>query len=1012
MSILLSLALGPVLHARTPDETVPAWRGKSPGTAWQGPDVLWRPREWVIFNLLDETGGGFELNFTARDMNVYMQGPRPAFFLVIGPKDEIVAQTILEDDGIVSGNERYRDGIYDPFQDLRYREYHHHVSPNGYPAGKERSPLLDNPQTLPARHVSLNVPQTAKAGLYRVVVIASWDHWISITPSRPLPMGVHPGQGPLYVHQDRLRDAYLYVPKGAQDVGFGVTEEVSPYSWTMTVSDEAGKVLNTTTPRTAYSYYLNKSATQDALLKVSLTGKQPGCCLSVEGAPFVMCPDAETARKIHGGMEWRAPGVWTFFDCQRKLLDWAMSLKPEDLKYTGKPAETPFRLSPMYGTDSPTSNELPRLLETQDLDPASPTYGRFKNTGDKEFEQKFSRSGKGCGFPMAAQLNAPGNGYYQSPVLVRRAMLQTIMEDAMRLGPNLVFGHNDGPKTYPTIREDQFWGLPYRSGWYNFHDGGHSEILAQIGDLCDKTGVPSETMNAWRKTLQIWAYGRSQAHSGETTNQWIMHLQEMADAIDAIKGDADLEALMLRGVERWATPGVLGRVDPDPSPYVTKSRLGYGYACDLGWSGAGYPTDGGGFDAEYCNETMYYCRTFHARVKSKAMLDRFEEYTRLKAHLALPVNGTISDNLTCPTDMSNRTPFPSAPVPLFDAMKGRDYFDAFTYWSQMCNLKPGQPAPKAPAQTLPCLQESSFIRNFDNAFFFIKKPSYYTIMAGGETAKLWRGFMGVIHTANGSSEFLGSVTECGYGSRGMMAGKLAGLSSVFVPQAGPIILSSNQDVFYVNNLWTRSKNPGARNDKGMYIPEYDCAGYDTPWVQFNDDTGVMTRTGQFFNQPLSWVRTVVCDENRILVDVDITAMEDVDLMNLCESIPWYAVDNRVVRTFAGDWKEGDKIGVLPSRKAPPRHREPGEAAEAVPQDDTRLVPLRAVDISGPTGAGAAVIFPRQYDAVLIPPMSYQVQSLSISLSPRMKKGQRQTLHYVIVPHAKAITAEELKQIIP
>ena len=46
----------------------------APGTAYLGPDVLWRTREGLVFHMQDDVGTGFQVTFTVRDMNVYMQG--------------------------------------------------------------------------------------------------------------------------------------------------------------------------------------------------------------------------------------------------------------------------------------------------------------------------------------------------------------------------------------------------------------------------------------------------------------------------------------------------------------------------------------------------------------------------------------------------------------------------------------------------------------------------------------------------------------------------------------------------------------------------------------------------------------------------------------------------------------------------------------------------------------------------------------------------------------------------
>ncbi|MFH1970079.1 MAG: hypothetical protein ABIJ53_07140, partial [Verrucomicrobiota bacterium] len=373
LGVLCCGILPGMVFAQEQTNAVPEWRGKSPGTAWLGPDVLWRPREWLVFHMLDETGEGFNLEVTVRDMNVYMQGPRPLMIWVVGPNDATIKRIIVEDDGIVSGNERYCDGIYDVFMDFRYREWHRVHSPEGYPPGKARSPYLDTPERLPCRTRKLKVSGGGR-GLYRVFIVGSWDHWVSITPDRPIPTGVHPGPGTLYVHKDRFEEAYFYIPPAVKDIMVSVSEEIQPFNWNVTLEDETGNVLGKTTPRTFLSYILHTPEKGDSVCRLRVKGHTEGACLNIIGVPFVLTPDRETARKIAGGLQVDGKERQTFHHHQRIINKWIDTLTAKDVTIDIKTPDL----------DAIEDKELrdlmekaPGLLASQNLEFGTPEFGSF-----------------------------------------------------------------------------------------------------------------------------------------------------------------------------------------------------------------------------------------------------------------------------------------------------------------------------------------------------------------------------------------------------------------------------------------------------------------------------------------------------------------------------------------------------------------------------------------------------------------------------------------------------------
>jgi len=693
----LSLAFIPLIADENP-VAVPAWRDKSAATAYLGPDVLWRTSESVVFHLQDKVGTGFTLDVTVRDMNIYMQGARPVLMWVVGPDGKTLAREIMEDDGVVAGNEQYRDGLSDIYFDHRYREWHRTHSPNGYPPGKKRSPFLAHPEKLLPRHAHLTVAAAGK-GLYRVVFIASWDHWISITPDRPIATGIHPGPGPLYVHGNRLKESYFYAPANVKDIGVSITEEIQPFSWKIVLEDEADQILGQTTPRTFMSFLSHKNA-QAGVYRLRVTGNAPGACLHMGGVSAVLCPDAETAKMIHGGAEFDAKERIIFHPWQRTLYAWADSLKPEDLK-----VEVPAL---------PAGKQLPKevanvqaILDNQIVDPADPNYGNFSKGGDIDVLAK------------AAGWKHPDNIYYGNQAIVRRVLLNQVMRNIGMQGPYFWYKY-DTPRTFENKENDFLFCQAYRSAWYGMCGGDSIRSYKLLREVLGF--MPEEIIAAFKQSHLAWIIAHTLMHQGECSNQWAAIIASMADLWDATN-DPLVGTILKSQIERFITPGSLGRAAPDPTPYCTKSSLAYTYAVDLGTTGAGYPAENLGHDNEYCLESEIYMGRAWESLHDQRIIDWFNKYYYLKTHLTLPKRGVHPQHPftgTCsPSDSNFRTCCYThkSPIP----GKARPLIKYGELWTGQEN----------PDITWPCLEQKSFTRVIDNMFFFINTPGYYCILYGG-----------------------------------------------------------------------------------------------------------------------------------------------------------------------------------------------------------------------------------------------------------------------------------------
>ncbi|MCZ7649217.1 MAG: hypothetical protein M5U26_28840 [Planctomycetota bacterium] len=989
---------------------MPEWRGKQAGTAYLGSDVLWRPREWLIFHMLDEQGDGFTLDLTVRDMNTYVQGPSDLLAWVVGPDSRTLARETLEDDGVVSGNERYRDGIYDPWQDFRYREWHRTFSPGGYPPGKARSPYLEHPERLPARNLKVNVPAAGK-GLYRVYVMGRWDHWVSLTPSRPVMTAVHPGPGPLYVHAPVLRESYLYVPSNTQDLGISVSEEAQPYGWTLALDGPDGKELGKTVPRAFMNYLLHTPEQKDAVYRLRFEAGQPGACLHIQGLPMVLAPDAETAKKIHGGIEVDAKNRASSFAHQRALHAWADALKPEDLAVEAKPAgERPKDLDRALAA---LLDAAPALLAAQDLDPRSPGFGELTEDGKKSWQeavkaQRFLQQKHAADALAAlAAWNAPANPYAGQLALVRRALLLRI-GNLDRQHVFTWFDNRELPRTF-TKEVKTIWDVPLRSGWYGLGlDADHIQTALNAKDLLEPA-LGKEAAEAWKTAFDLWIGGHWMMHVAEVSNQWTYSLNRVMWAAELTGREEYLE--LVRRHCHWLTePGRYGRLHPDPTPSDLQSGLGYTRACDIGRTASGYLADGFGFDSEYTIEQVANMGRVWRELKEPCLVDWWNEFYVLKTHLTLPKQGAHTVDTyggTCsPTDLNFRTRYYTHKSGLPEEL--RDEVAYGDLWKPVKDHAPRKP--------WPCLEDGAFVRNIDHRFFFVKTPGYYSIVYAGPTLPDWTHFGVTEPVAPGSIRCAG-YSGPGYGGFQRKATKPGGLSAVWVKDCGPTFLSQNHNVMFSNVVWGRRTTPICPVWKeGDVDPTIVCSGFSDPEAFFDEAGRVYRKIERMHDTPLTVTRTIRFKDDRIVVDLEVLATQDTELKELFECLPYFA-DKRKVALFGADLSAGSEF-VIPEFVSDAYKPAPGATADLRTGEDPSLptATFRAVDISAESGAGTTLLLGQAHTCRQTRPLRYRevasaTGAFNLPLPLKWTAGQAWKLRYALYSHAQAVSGEELKRVV-
>ncbi len=968
------LALGIAGCVSSPD--VPEWRGKASGTAYLGDDVLWRPREWLIFNMLDDKGTGFKLKFTVRDMNTYVHAPAPVLFRVVAPDGRIVAGKFLEDDGITGGNFKYQDGIYDPFADFRYRQWHRVNSPEGMPANKKRSPYLSHPEKLPFRTAELSVPAAGK-GLYRVLVVGRWDHWISITPNRPIMTGVHPGAGPLYVHGTILDKSFFYVPKSAEDIGLATTEEVVPYQCKMTLKNSSGKIIKAV-EASGFCTFMSLTPEKGQVYELDLSNGNSGVCLHGKGFPLVMCPDVETARRIHGGAEADGKGRLTFHECIRSLNRWCDSLTKKDLevdvKLTKPQKKIVLKGKFHIGSIKIKLGDVAKIIAAQNIDQASKDFGQVK---------KIVRGRDNIDYlALAAGEDNPDNPYYGNPALIRRVLLGK-MSRIRKFDASFRFEAMDD-NFKKTDKLENYFQTPTRSNWYGLGlDSKFASAMLLIDKVSSK-GLPAKVISAYKQSLRLWAMGRINMHVGEVANQWGWNYFQVMSIAELLK-DKELELALKRNAKLVSTPNLYGRLNPDETPFDRKTgRLD----TDCGLTSSGYMPEQMGFDGEYsCEQTMLWGKIW-AKTQQQCIVDWFNKFNQLKTYVTISKTEDapkVTFSQTCsPTDLNFRTRYMTHKNHQPKEMVGQVEF--LDLWFPKKGVKSAEP--------WPFLKTKPFTKVIDNKYFFINTSRYYAILYGGPRLPLWADWSAATFT--GDSVNFDGYSGPGYGGWGIGANKPGGISAIYVKGCGPISLGQNNTVMDSNTVWGKAFKPLYKAWRKQDVdPTVFASCYARSEVEFNAEQHKYVITELIPYVPLAVRRVMKFNDNEISVEVEIKALEDFKGKALNYSIPFFA-DKREV-TLTGD-KISTKVNLKPVN-TPTRPRYPNAKLEHS-RMGRKLYNASILSVTSKNGHGAEYIFDKSYDFRILQPFRYRSVAPAggsfIMLLPKtLKKDETVKFSYIV-----------------
>lgn len=943
----------------------------SSASSYLGENAIWRCREGLVFHLLDEKGDGFNLSIDIRDMNTYLQGPREVLIFISGPNGNILVKRVVPDDGIIKGNFKYKDGVADLWQDIRYREFYRFNSSSGKPPGKQRQPLLKNPSKIPKRTIKIKVPPAGK-GIYRLLFVASMDHFISVTPDRELSAAIHPGPGPLYIPERLLDEAYIYSPAMTKDIAFMIHEETMPFSYSATIKDEKGNIVAKIIPKGRFNYNIIKNAEKDSIYEINIAhGKEPGGYLHVMGVPMLLCPDRETAKKMRGGLiDIDRNGNYIFHGFQKVMADWAYSLKKDD-----------------FAVNAKGNKELANILAAQDLNPNSKTYGTFPRI-NKIFPKRFNVWKQPADYlsKLVSNKNSDNN-FYGNKTIIRRIALNRIMKYLLTQTVYFWYGgKKEKARSFPK-KINVIWDLGFRSNWYPLEDALHAKTFGFIKDFAPYT-LPAKVINAWKNSFRSWVICRTVMQQGECSNQWGKGLQHMNTIYKATR-DYSVEEVLKRQIKRFTTPGILGRSSPDITPYTHKSKVAIdNLACDTGVMGGGVAADGMGHDGEYCLETTAHLDNVWQVFRDSSIEKFLNEYYFLKTHLTVPKGGSVPSNSFSgtihPTDSNFRTRCYTHKSPLCDDLRAK--LDYGPLWK----------SPKS-NKTWPCLEDGSFVRSVDKRFYFVKTPTYYAIIYGGPAAHSYVNWDNI--SVNDGHIDLTGFGGMYYGGYGRKATKIGTISALWVKGCGPTMITQNHNVNYTNALWGRVKKPISKSWQENHVDPYIVSSsYAQAEFEFDEKNRSFTKTQIMEYAPLKLVSKVKFNDNDITVNVQIEALDNVDFKELYFAIPYFA-QNRRIFLYTGAKKEKFNIPKYFVAKTSRSYKNKLMSGENPKLSKVSFDALSILALNN--DSGSKIIFPKKYNAIQSHPLKYRnvaaaLGAFNLVLPAKWQKGKIYNINYKII----------------
>ena len=264
---------------------------------------------------------------------------------------------------------------------------------------------------------------------------------------------------------------------------------------------------------------------------------------------------------------------------------------------------------------------------------------------------------------------------------------------------------------------------------------------------------------------------------------------------------------------------------------------------------------------------------------------------------------------------------------------------------------------------------------------------YYALFYTGPSYPRWQAWSAPAFDGN-SMEYAG-FSGMGYGGWQAYPNKSGGLSALWIPGCGPLILANNHNVMYANTIWGETREKAEISAPNVN-PAITADAYCDAAGSFDSGSNLFVRRGVIPGTPLCFERRIEVRETALSVKITVSAKEDFHMKSLYEAIPFFS-DRRELAVDGV--KKALPAPVVTPLKTVTRETE-GFFSGSLCFSGRKLL------LAAPSGNGAEIELDGKRSIVIAAPLRYRaiaagMSSFNVKLPRKWRKDMTHTLSYTV-----------------